>query len=221
MAALDASPVGAGVSPPSRLAPGVPALTQDGKPEVLYVGAEYCPYCASQRWPLIVALSRFGTFNGLGLATSSSTDVFPDTPTFTFHGAEYSSEVLTFTGVEEATNTGAPLETPTTRVQALLQTYDAAPYTTSPGAIPFLMVGNRYVQIGASFPPDALVGRTQVEIASGLADPSADPAAADILGAANVMTAAICQLTGGAPSNVCQSPAVTRAAQTLPTQPPR
>src|SRR5690348_15801045 len=27
-----------------------PALTADGKPRVLYVGAEYCPYCAAQRW---------------------------------------------------------------------------------------------------------------------------------------------------------------------------
>src|SRR5438552_15983758 len=27
-----------------------PPLTADGKPLVLYVGAEYCPYCASERW---------------------------------------------------------------------------------------------------------------------------------------------------------------------------
>ncbi len=36
-----------------------------GKPQFLYIGAEYCPYCAAQRWATIVALSRFGTFSKL------------------------------------------------------------------------------------------------------------------------------------------------------------
>ena len=40
-------------------------LTSGGKPEMLYIGAEYCPYCAAERWAMIVALSRFGTFSGL------------------------------------------------------------------------------------------------------------------------------------------------------------
>ncbi|MGH3271347.1 MAG: DUF929 family protein, partial [Trebonia sp.] len=31
------------------------ALTSGGKPEVLYVGAEYCPYCGAQRWAMIVS----------------------------------------------------------------------------------------------------------------------------------------------------------------------
>src|SRR3954453_11949453 len=31
----------------------------DGKPQVLYIGAEYCSTCAAQRWSLIAALSRF------------------------------------------------------------------------------------------------------------------------------------------------------------------
>src|SRR4051812_14747932 len=33
-------------------------LTADGKPLVLYVGAEYCPFCAAQRWAMVQALSR-------------------------------------------------------------------------------------------------------------------------------------------------------------------
>src|SRR5256885_14415418 len=37
----------------------------NGKPEGFYYGAEFCPYCAAQRWPLVIALSRFGTFAGL------------------------------------------------------------------------------------------------------------------------------------------------------------
>ena len=36
------------------------------------MGAEYCPYCAAQRWAMIVALSRFGTFSGLTTVHSAS-----------------------------------------------------------------------------------------------------------------------------------------------------
>src|SRR5258706_2836824 len=35
-----------------------PTLTgPTGKPEFLYMGAEYCPYCAAERWAMVVALS--------------------------------------------------------------------------------------------------------------------------------------------------------------------
>ena len=29
------------------------AVTADGKPQILYVGAQYCPYCAGLRWSSI------------------------------------------------------------------------------------------------------------------------------------------------------------------------
>src|SRR5215467_1180354 len=60
-------------------------LTSGGKPEMLYIGAEYCPYCAAMRWPMAVALSRFGTFGPLTGIHSTSNDVFPNTPTLTFY----------------------------------------------------------------------------------------------------------------------------------------
>ena len=54
---------------------GNPApLTSGGKPELLYIGAEYCPYCAANRWAMIVALSRFGTFSGLATVHSGITN---------------------------------------------------------------------------------------------------------------------------------------------------
>src|SRR5581483_243337 len=98
--------VGAGANqqtvPKSFKGPG--ALTSGGKPEVLYVGAEYCPHCAAERWPLAVALSRFGTFNGLGVTKSSSLDSPASVPTLTFHGTTYSSKYLTFVGLEHQSN---------------------------------------------------------------------------------------------------------------------
>ena len=55
--------VGAGsVSTVPAKISGGSALTSGGKPEMLYIGAEYCPYCAAERWGMVVALSRFGTF---------------------------------------------------------------------------------------------------------------------------------------------------------------
>ena len=66
--ALDAVGAGQGITPPVALPPSVPPVVSDGAPEVLYIGAEYCPFCAVERWPLVVALSRFGTFAGLGLS---------------------------------------------------------------------------------------------------------------------------------------------------------
>ena len=221
--ALDTVGVGKGITPPSAIAAGAPPVTSDGKPQILYIGAEYCPFCAAERWPMVIALSRFGTFSGLGLSTSSSTDVFPSTPTVTFHGSSYTSDVIAFDGVETNTNQLAasglsyePLDTLTAQQQRLMQTFDAPPYTTQAGVIPFSLFGNRYVVIGSSFPPDVLQGKTWQEIASALSDPSS-PIAKQVLAAANMLTAAICDVTGGQPTNVCTAPGVTSAAALLPS----
>ena len=61
-----------------------------------------------------------------------------------------------------------------------------------------------------------LQGKTWQEIASALSDPSS-PIAKQVLAAANVLTAAICDVTGGQPTNVCTAPGVTGAAATLPS----
>jgi len=51
------------VTPPQQIKnqPPLTGTSSSGKtlPLVLYVGAEYCPYCAAQRWSTIIALSRF------------------------------------------------------------------------------------------------------------------------------------------------------------------
>lgn len=220
--ALDTVGAGSGVTQPSALPAGTPALILSGKPEILYIGAEYCPFCAAERWPVAIALSRFGTFSGLGLTTSSSTDVYPSTPTLTFHGSTYSSDLISFDAVETETNqlsaTGLgyrQLDTLSSVEQQLMRTYDAPPYTTSAGSIPFVLLGNRYVISGSSYRPDVLHGKTWQQVASALADPSS-PVAKQVLGAANTLTAAICQLTGGQPSNVCTSSGVSQAATSLP-----
>jgi hypothetical protein len=182
---------------------------------VLYIGAEYCPYCAAERWAMIAALSRFGTFNGLSTIRSAARDgsgtaePFPNTATWTFAKASYASKYLTFTPVEQFTNipdksTGGytPLMTLTAAQQALLQKYDGA----NQGAIPFIDYGNKYMSVGASYDPGVLKGLTWSQIATDLHTPSS-PVALAALGAANYATAAICGITNDQPATAC-TPAV-------------
>jgi hypothetical protein len=194
---------------------GQPALTDGGKPLVVYLGAEYCPFCAAQRWAVVVALSRFGTFTNLGQTESSSSDVYPNTATLSFHGASYASQYLAFQGVEMESNQRqgngyAPLDTLTQQQQDLLKKYDAPPFVDakSAGAIPFLDFGNQAVIAGASFDPQLLAGKSHAEIAAALSDP-ASPIAQAVDGTANAFTTLLCQQTLGQPANVCTSPAAT------------
>jgi len=189
-----------------------PALTAGGKPKMLYVGAEYCPYCAAERWPVVVALSRFGTWSGLGAATSSSADIFPNTPSPSFHGATFTSDFLTFTGYETTDSQRAPLDTPSPADQKIFDTYDRPPYVAgTAGGIPFIDIAGTYVSSGASFGPELLAGKTRVEIAKAINDPSSKIGKA-VLANANVLTAAICQATGAKPANVCTSAGVQAGA---------
>ena len=201
--------VGAGsvTSPPSSIS-GTP-LTAGGKPEMLYVGAEYCPYCAFERWGMIVALSRFGSFSGLSTVHSSSTDQFPNTPTWTFYKSSFTSKYLTFTTVEQTTNVPdsssplgyVPLQSLTAAQQALLTKYDPN------GSIPFVDIGNKYLINGASASPQVLQGLSWATIASDLTNTSS-PVAQAVNGAASYITAAICKVTGGQPASAC-TPTIT------------
>ena len=171
-----------------------------GKPLVFYFGAEFCPYCAAERWAIIVALSRFGTFTGLKTTTSSSTDVFPNTPTFTFHGVTYTSDFVEFQSVEVSDRQQNPLETPTAAQQALISSYDQA------DTIPFIDFGNRFALPKPSYMPDVINGMTWEAIATALTNPESSQAQA-IVGSANLVTAAICVLTANQPATVC-TPAI-------------
>ncbi len=216
-ATLDA--IGAGTATSIPIAITAPALRTAGKPDVLYVGAEYCPYCAAERWAVAVALSRFGTLHGVGQTASSANDVYPSTPTLSFHDASLSSNYLAFTPKELQSNKVvngryATLDTLTAAQRAILAKYNASPYVSSNGAIPFIDIGGKYLISGASYDPAIIHGKTHEQIAAALSDPNS-PAAKAIGGTANLITAAICKLTGGAPTNACSSVGVTTAAAKL------
>ena len=187
---------------------GAPPLTANGKPEMLYVGAEYCPFCATERWAMAVALSRFGTFRGVGAIHSDPNDTPPSIPTLTFYKSSYTSKYLTFTPVETQTVNRKPLQNTTPQQQALVSKYDAPPYSSTAGSIPFVSFGNKYVLSGASYSYTVLQGKTWSQIANALHNPG-DPISQGVIGTANKMTAAICKMTNNQPSNVCGSPLIT------------
>jgi hypothetical protein len=206
--------VGAGTISTPPAASSEPALTADGKPRVLYVGAEYCPYCATERWAVAVALSRFGTFSGLGQTQSSPSDVYPSTNTLSFHGATFTSTYLSFTGKEIQSNqvdsSGgyAPLDTLSAADEALVQKYDTG------GGIPFVDIGGKYVISGASYNPQVLQGKTHAQIAAALSQPNT-AIAKGAIGTANVITAALCSITDNKPAAVCTSAGVLAGAKKL------
>ncbi len=206
-----------------------PPLTDGGKPLVAYMGSNYCPYCAASRWPLAVALSRFGTFKKLRMTTSGpAPEAYPGTPTLSFYGSTYTSPYVSFLPTEQCTDVPStstagqncsgykPLQSLTPMAHKIFFKYDFPPYITSAneGTIPFIDFGNKIIEDGAFMDPSILAGFTQAQIAQSLGNPVASPAR-PILVSANFYTAAICSLTKNKPGSVCKMPVVVQAAKQL------
>ncbi len=189
--------------------------TPTGKPEMFYYGAEFCPNCAAERWSMVVALSRFGTFSKLTATTSSSTDSDPDTSTFTFAQSNYNSSYVDFVPLENTDRQKNIIQTPTADQQQLLTNYNVTGY-------PFIDIGNRYLVTIASYNPALLRTNpkdpssqplSQQDIASQLATGNA--VSKSILGTANYLTAAICTSTNNQPSTVCSDTSIQQIESSL------
>jgi thiol-disulfide isomerase/thioredoxin len=175
--------------------------SSSGKPAFLYIGAEFCPYCAAMRWSMAVALSRFGTFGPLKGIHSTSHDVYPNTATLTFYKQKYTSPYLTFTPVENETVAETPLQPTTKEQQAIWVKYD----TQNGGqGFPFMYFGGKVIITGPMFNPGVLKGLTWSQIAGQLSN-SSSAVAQNVNGAANYITAAICRMTNDTPANVCKA----------------
>ena len=188
-----------------------------GKPVFLYVGAEYCPYCAATRWSLVTALARFGTWSGLQYHSSSAQDAYPSTPTFTFLHASYTSSYFDFQSAEEQGQLGKALQHLTAQQSKYRDTYEAPPYLpqNKAGGYPFLDVANRFLWSGSIYDPGALTGQQWAGIAQGV-HAGQGPAAQYILAGANRVSAAICAVDGDQPAAVCGSAAIKAAIAKLP-----
>jgi Domain of unknown function (DUF929) len=191
------------------------ARTPGGRrvPIILFIGAEYNPFSASERWPLVAALSRFGTFRTLHDVESSPTDFAPDTPTFSFYDVAYHSPYLAFRPYEVGSDVLGPRGyARLMRVPGALlaQQHRLDPTMT----YPFVDVANRVVvrQVGLS--PITFVGVSRDQIAGALADAS-NPVTQSVVASANYLTAAICLADADRPATVCDSGGVRAANAAL------
>jgi hypothetical protein len=141
----------------------------DAKAGIVFVSEESCPFCAAERWPVVIALSHFGTWHHLGATTSSSTDVYPSTATFSFRNATFDSRYLAVRTTELADSAGRQLQPVTPLDTELINHYDVPPYVNSAdqtGAVPFLDIDNHDVLAGAQYNPQLLAGLSVSQIAA-------------------------------------------------------
>ena len=194
---------------PQVVSPAKP-MTNGTKPMIVYLGAEYCPYCAITRWGLIIALMKFGTFSNLHYMASSSTDVFPNTPTFSFYNATYSSNYISFIAVETQTRNKTALQIPTAFENNLFTVYNLDNTALPPnqrGGIPFIDFANQSLTLEAPELPQILQGQTWNTVLANLTATNSSDSQA-LVGSADLFTAQICMITNNTPSDVCNQPYV-------------
>ena len=222
------------VAVPTKITPSLSTVATNGV--VSYVGAEYCPFCAIQRWALLVALSKFGSFTNLdSRVLSSSTDAYPGLASWSFIGAKYTSAYFTFDPTEVTSSTPStsggyqPLERMTAAQQRAFNKYNPQ------AVLPFVDIGNHYITLGASASPSVLEGLTLGQIGGDLSNPKSTVAQA-IDGTANYLIAALCTMVQGNTPPICSVMATkvaskalgsgvsptskTSSAAVAPTQPP-
>jgi len=180
-----------GVAAPTSIS-GSP-LMLNNKPEILYIGAEFCPLCAANRWSLIVALSKFGNFSGLQYMLSAVDD--GNYSTMSFRSMSYVSQYISFVSVENEDRDHNVFQLPNQTEQNLWNTYN-------PNAYPFIDIGGSYVVKSEMYNSAALKGLSWTQIGSQLNNPSSSLAKL-IDGAANSIISDVCKIDGGNPSSVC------------------
>jgi hypothetical protein len=168
-----------------------------GHPLTLFLGGQFCPFCASMRWPLVKALSRFGTFNGLGQINSQQgTDGFNSIGSYDLTKATFKSDYVTLRMVEVADVNGNPLQQPDAETTALLNQFDPQ------GSIPFVFVGGSYVA-QLPYSPTLLQGKSFQQILDDVNSTTPGQIGQAVDAEADGITAIICKTDGAEPTGVC------------------
>jgi hypothetical protein len=200
-----------GVTAPTSIS-GTP-LTQGGLPEILYIGAEFCPYCAAERWAMVVALSKFGNFSGIEYMQSAAGDIVANgLSTLSFRNANYSSPYIAFVSVENEDRNHNLLQTPTASEQQLWNQY-----TNSQDTYPFIDIAGNFVVSGSQFTPPDINNLNWTQIGSQLNNPNNNVAKV-IDGAANTLISAICKSDNMLPTSVCGQSYLQNLSFTIPNE---
>jgi hypothetical protein len=202
---------------------GQPSLDgPNGHPEFFYVGGEFCEFCAPERWAILNALSRFGSFSHLSQLRSYDDQL----ATFSFYRSTYTSPYVDFVPVEHIGNTKdilgqfVTLQPFRSNQQQLFNRYASTAYLPTGQGFPFVDLNNQYL-VGGGIDPGALQNAAREplswqQIAHALQTPSS-PVAQHILGTANFLTAAICLVTNQQPGSVCRVSVIQQIDSALRT----
>jgi thiol-disulfide isomerase/thioredoxin len=175
-------------------------MKRSGKLYVFFMGAEYCPYCAAERWAIVRALSKYGQWSGLKQTMSAARDEpYLNLPTYDLTEATYTSPHVEFVARELKDREFRPL-------QKLLKTEEKLVRKYNPERkIPFLLIGGRFMQVESGISPKIFIGHTfrQTEtelkkIESGIRKTIDDEA--------NVISALLC--ISGLPQEFCKETGV-------------
>jgi hypothetical protein len=178
-------------------------IKSGSKPQVLMVGTQFCEYCAAERWALVKALSRFGTWSGLNESTNGA-----GIPTFDLTKASYSSWYVAVDHKDVDSVNDTPLQTLNAREKTLFNRYDPS------GTTPLLIVG-RYALVGQGVAPDDLMNRRFSVVQSTLVDNKQTGYTRAINAEANLITAMLCAQDGGKPHVFCSATTIKAAQSRL------
>ncbi len=182
-------------------------MRRSGKLYVFFMGAEYCPYSAAERWAIVRALQKFGQWDGLKQTMSAARDEpFLNLPTYDFTKANYTSPHVEFASRETKDREFKPLQKLLKTEEKLVRKFNADK------EIPFLLIGGRFMQVGAGFTPKIFIGHTfrQTETELKKAESEIRKTIDD---EANVISALMC--VSGLPPEVCKETGIAElVAQT-------
>jgi hypothetical protein len=198
-----ANPDFSGITGPPKSLSGSGLNGSGGHPEVLYVGGEFCPNCAATRWPLAIALSRFGTLSNLKQTTSSEGSL----ATLSFQGSSYTSQYIDAVLKEKEGQKREEIDSLTSSEQNLFSTIGQNGY-------PFIDFGGKWAQVGTLLNPNDFSGKSHADIVKAIDDPNSK-LGKEIRAGADVYTAVICETTNNQPSTVCSSQGVKAAESAL------
>lgn len=143
-----------------------PFKRSSGKSLVYFMGAGFCPFCAAERWAIVMALERFGKWEGIVEDKSAGQDEkYLNVPTFNLARARYSSEHIEFAGKETADRNFEPLQELDDSDFEILDMYNPDQM------IPFLLVDGQYMQVGTGFSPEMIQNMSHEQVRTELSNP--------------------------------------------------
>jgi hypothetical protein len=179
-------------------------MKRSGKLFVFFLGAEYCPYCAAQRWAIVRSLSKFGQWEGLKQTISAARDEpYLNLPTYDFTNATYTSPHIEFLSREIQDREFRPLQKLLKSEENLLQKFNPKK------EIPFILIGGRFSQIGSGFTPKIFIGHTFRQTETELKKIESE-IRKTIDDEANIISALLC--IAGLPPEVCKEASVVGLA---------